>query len=207
MRYYHPFELPGDSFAERVGPPDPVSAAVGRMTLNFAVLEVHLATTLIRLLEGDERWNPLLTTGLSFAEKLQLLDERVRLLAPTRAFNTGDIDPLDLFAELRSQCAHAARLRAQVLDPAMAEAILTSAVCWRDRGGRRARRRAPRTEEKNSGAAHLPTSQLGPDRLTDPSVLLDVADFICMVTEDFQQFFMPNRPTAPSSGMGPEGLG
>jgi hypothetical protein len=102
---------------------------------------------------------------------------------------------------------HAARLRAQVLDPDTAEAILTSAVCWREPGARRARRRAPRPDKVNPRAVQPPPSQLGPDMLTDPSVLLDVADFICMVTEDFQQFFMPNRPTAPSSGMGLERQG
>jgi hypothetical protein len=189
MRYYDPFVLTGESFTARVGPPDPVSAAVGRLALQFATLEATLAATLIRLLEGDEQWHALLTTGLSFEAKLQLLEERVRLLAPTRVFHTGDIEPLELFAELRTQCLQAAQLWAQVLDPATAEAILTRTVGWRDRGARRARRRAARTDEANPGAAHPPTGQLGPDRLTDPSVLLDVADFVCMVTEDFRKFF------------------
>jgi hypothetical protein len=89
MRYYHPFERSGYSFAERLGASDPISAAIGQIALHFAALEAHLTATLIGLLEGDEQWNPLLAAGLSFEDKLQLLEERVRLLAPTRAFNSG----------------------------------------------------------------------------------------------------------------------
>jgi hypothetical protein len=176
MDYYEAFELSGRSFAARVGPPDPVSAAVGRIALQFAALDAVLSGILNALLEGDEGWGGLLTTALWFDAKLALLEEQVRLLAPARAFNTGDLDPLELFAELRSQCAQAARLRAQVLDPATADAILTRAVCWRDQRARGARLRAP-------------PRQLGPDLLTDPGVLLDVADFICMVAEDLRAFF------------------
>jgi hypothetical protein len=206
MQYYQDFELSGLPFGARVGPPDPVSVAVGRMALNFAELDASLSGILNSLLEGNEGWSGLLTAALSFDAKLALLDERVRLLTPTRAFNTGDIDPLELFAELRSQCARAARLRAQVLDPATVDAILTSAVCWREKGSRGARRRAPRTDEGNPGAAQPPTSQLGPDMLTDPGVLLDMADFICTVTMELEEFFMLES-TPPSGERGLEGLG
>ena len=144
MRYYDAFEPSGYSFEERRGAPDAISAAIGQMALRFAALEARLTATLIGLLEGHEPWTPLLTAGLSFAEKLQLLDERVRLLAPTRAFNTGDLDPLELFAELRAQCLQAAQLRAQVLDPAGAEARLTHSARGRPSRAPRRPRQAPR---------------------------------------------------------------
>jgi hypothetical protein len=73
------------------------------MALQFAKLDAALSDILHGLLEGHEGWGGLLTAALSFDAKLALLEERVRLLAPTRAFNTGDLDPLKLFAELRSQ--------------------------------------------------------------------------------------------------------
>jgi hypothetical protein len=207
MRYYHPFERSGYSFAERLGAPDPISAAIGQIALRFAALEAHLTATLIHLLEGDESWTPLLTAGLSFAEKLQLLEERVRLLAPTRAFNTGDIDPLELFAELRTQCVQAAQLRAQVLDPTGAEAILMHIGRWRRH---RAQGRHRHTHNgtgglQETGQAHPSPTEHG--RLMDPGELLDVADFLCMVTSDVEEFFLPDRPIAPSPGMGLEGLG
>jgi hypothetical protein len=63
MRYYHPFEHSGYSFAERLGAPDPISAAIGQIVLRFAALEAHLTARLIHLLEGDESWTPLLDAG------------------------------------------------------------------------------------------------------------------------------------------------
>jgi hypothetical protein len=127
----------------------------------------------------DEGWGRLLTAALSFDAKLQLLDERVRLLAPTGMFNTGDIDPLELFSELRAQCAQAAQLRAEVLDPAQAEAMLTHILCWR----------------RCRGLGPAQPGLTGTDRRVAPNELLDVADFISMVTVDLQEFFAPGGPT------------
>jgi hypothetical protein len=194
MRHYDPFQYSGYSFEERVGPPDPMSAAIGYIAINFTALEDHLAATLNHLLEGDERWTLLLTAGLSFEEKLQLLDERVHLLAPTRAFNTGDVDAVELFAELRTRCAQAARLRAQVLDPATAEEMLTQIV----RGqGRRSPGRHRQTQR----------SLKGTDMIVDPGALLDVSDFISTVITELEEFFMLDWSTPPSSERGLEGLG
>jgi hypothetical protein len=105
MRCYHGFEPSGEPFKTRVGAPDPMNAAIGRIALNFAALEAHLTETLGRLLDVEEGWGHLYTAALSFEAKLQLLDERVRVLAPTGMFNTGEIDPLELWAELRARCA------------------------------------------------------------------------------------------------------
>jgi hypothetical protein len=197
MRYYHPFERSGYSFEQRLGAPDLISAAIGQIALRFAALEARLTATLIDLLEGHDSWNPLLAAGLSFADKLQLLEERVRLLAPTRAFNTGDIDPLELFAELRTQCLQAAQLRARVLDPTGTEAMLIHIGRWR-----RHRAEGKHRQAHNGMGAHQDASQARPDptgtdRLMDPGDLLDVADFLCMVTSDFETFFMPARPITP----------
>jgi hypothetical protein len=168
MHYYHEFEPSGESFKARVGAPDPMSAAIGCIALNFAALEAHLTHTLGRLADVDEGWGRLLTAALPFEAKLQLLDERVRLLAPTGMFNTGDIDPLELWAELRAQCAHAAQLRAEVVGPAQAEAMLTHILHWRSRRG---------LDQAQPGLT-------GTDRRLASDELLDVADFISMVTVD-----------------------
>jgi hypothetical protein len=178
MRYDHEFKSSGESFEARVGAPDPMSAAIGRIALNFAALEAHLTQTLGRL-DVDEGWGRLLTAALSCEAKLQLLDERVRLLAPTGMFNTGDIDPLELWAELRAQCARAAQLRAEVLDPAQAEAMLTHILRGRSR----------------RGLGQAQPGLTGTDRRLGPDELLDVADFISMVTMDIEEFFDSGGPT------------
>ena len=65
---------------------------------------------------------------------------------------------------------HAAQLRAQVLDPARAEAMLAHLA---------------------NGWARPPSHDLAEiEAMVDPNVLLDVADFIGMVTEDVREFFM-----------------
>ena len=189
MRHYDEFTYAGYSFEERVGPPDPISAAVGRIALNFAVLEADLGGILNRLLEGDEGWGGRLMPPLSFEATLECLEDRVRLLAPTRVFNTGDVDPFELFAELRSQCVHAAQLRAQVLDPARAEAMLTHVHRWGLGRSRGRDQQAPSARDGDREARQPGPGRSGADMIVDPGELLDVADFICMVSEDVREFF------------------
>jgi hypothetical protein len=194
MQHYHAFEYTGYSFEERVGAPDPESAAIGRIALNFAALEAQLAATLEYLLEGNEDWGDLLTETLSFEATLDLLEVQVRLLAPTQGFNTGDIDPVELFAELRTQCTHAATLRARVLAPMRAKAMITHIVRTsrgRQDGWRASSRPAPAAPEGQPGAGPAGPGLTEPDTLVEPGELLDVADFICMVTEDLREFFLP----------------
>jgi hypothetical protein len=192
MRHYDEFEPSGYSFEARVGAPDPISAAIGRIALNFGVFEASLGATLYRLLEADGGWGGLLTHPLSFDATLDLLEDRVRLLAPTGAFNTGDADPLEVFAELRVLCAQAAQLRAQVLDPMKAEAMLTRAIQWRHRRGRGRDQQTPLEGVGDQGARQARADLPRADMLGDPGVLLDVADFIAAVADDVQEFFMPD---------------
>jgi Uncharacterized conserved protein (DUF2196) len=90
--------------------------------LVFGRLDAYVSATRLRLLDGDPGWGQRLTTALSVDEKLALLDERVRLLAPTGPFHAGTSDPLARVAELRAQGTCAAQMVAAVLDPALAEA-------------------------------------------------------------------------------------
>jgi hypothetical protein len=192
---------------ERVGPPDPISAAIGRIALNFGVLEADLGTILNHLLEGDEGWGGLLMHPLSFDATLEFLEDRVRLLAPTRIFNTGDIDPLELFAELRTLCVHAAQLQAQVLDPTRADAMLTHVHRWKPRRSRRREPQATSAWDGDHDARQAGPGMSRTDMIVDPGELLDVADFICTVSEHVREFFMLDWSTRPSGGSEQEGLG
>jgi hypothetical protein len=191
MRHYDEFEPSGYSFEARVGAPDPISAAIGRIALNFGVFEASLGATLYRLLEADGGWGGLLTHPLSFDATLDFLEDRVRLLAPTGAFNTGDADPLEVFAELRALCAQAAQLRAQVFDPTRAQVLLTRALQWRRRRARGRDQQAPSAGGRDQGARQPHGDSSRPDLMGDPGALLDVADFIAAVTDDVEEFFMP----------------
>jgi hypothetical protein len=83
MAYEDEFERRGESSDDLIGPPDAISSAIGHIVLVFGRLDAYVSATLLRLLDGDPGWGQLLTTTLSVEEKLALLDERVRLLAPT----------------------------------------------------------------------------------------------------------------------------
>jgi hypothetical protein len=207
MQYYPPFQRSGYSFEERVGPPDPMRAVIGCIALNFAALEADLATTLNHLLEGDEGWEDVLAGALSFDAKLALLEDQVLLVAPTGAFNTGEIEPLALFAELRTLCVHAAQLQAQVLDPARADAMLTHVHQWKPRRSRGRDQQATSAWDGDRDARQPCPGMTRADMMVDPGELLDVADFICTVSERVREFFMLDGSTPPPGDRELEGLG
>lgn len=128
MPYHDEFEPCGKPSDELIGPPDPISSALGHIVLVYGKLDAYVSATLLRLLDGDEAWGRLLTAALSWEEKLALLDERVRLLAPTGAFHAGTSDPLARFAELRAECRFMAQMVAMLLDPALAAGTLARII-------------------------------------------------------------------------------
>lgn len=128
MPYQDEFEPCGKPSDELIGPPDPISSALGHIVLVYGKLDAYVSATLLRLLDGDEAWGRLLTAALSWEEKLALLDERVRLLAPTGAFHAGTSDPLARFAELRAECRFMAQMVAMLLDPALAAGTLARII-------------------------------------------------------------------------------
>jgi hypothetical protein len=112
-------------------------------------------------------------------EKLALLDERVRLLAPMGAFHAGTSDPLARFAALRAECRCVAQRVAGVLDPALAAETLARII-----------------------RLHHPSSRRGANRrrqsaLAEAGVLFEVVYHITSLMEDLQAFFDGAGPDTP----------
>jgi hypothetical protein len=128
MPYDDEFAPGGKPFDKLIGPPDPISSALGHIVLVFGKLDAYVSATLLRMLDGDEAWGRLLTAALSWEEKLALLDERVRLLAPTGAFHAGARDPVARVAELRAECRFMAQIVAMLFDPALAAGTLARII-------------------------------------------------------------------------------
>jgi hypothetical protein len=171
MPYEGEFEPFRGASDELIGPPDPISSPLGHIVLVYGKLEAYVSATLLRLREGDGGWSQLLTAALSLEEKLALLEERVRLLAPTGAFHAGTGDPLARFAELRAECRCVAQMVAVVLDPALAAGTLARII-----------------------RLHHPFSRLGARRRrhsawAEAGVLFELVYDITRVTEDLQAFF------------------
>jgi hypothetical protein len=162
MRFYYPCERSGESYEARVGPPDAVSAAVGHAALQFAGLNTEPSATLCRLTEVESGWDRLLAAALPVADKLAGLEARVRAIGLRGAFNTGSIDPRELFAELQEQCLRAARLCAEVLDPRQAEHRWRCIGVLQWATGRRWRRPPPSWTSPTSSAWSSRTSESSP---------------------------------------------
>jgi hypothetical protein len=56
MPYVDEFEPGGTYSDELIGPPDPISSAIGHIVLVYGRLDAYVSAVLIRLLDGDEAW-------------------------------------------------------------------------------------------------------------------------------------------------------
>lgn len=175
----HGFEHCGESSDDLIGPPDAISSAIGHIVLVFGRLDAYVSATLLRLLEGDTGWGQLLTAALLVDEKLALLDERVRLLAPTGAFHPGTSDPLVRFAALRAEYRFVAQMVAVVLDPALAAGTLARITRLHRPSSRR------RAKQRRQAA------------LAEAGVLFELVFHITTLMEALQAFFDVASPDTP----------
>src|ERR1700731_721313 len=83
MKYFHDFESTGLSFAERVGDPEELDAAIGKITLDFQYLEDTARNLIVLLSKADSKVAHIMTAELSFRQKLDVLASLVRHLLPT----------------------------------------------------------------------------------------------------------------------------
>jgi hypothetical protein len=172
MPHLEDFCRTGYSFEERTGDADPVSAAIGRITLWFSQLEDNLSTAVHRLLKLDLEMGEIVTSELSFKAKVHLMASLARKHIPTRRFNTGDIDAEELLDELVARCFKAEELRNQVLHSSWIGPFLSDGKVFRRK-----------VTAKASRGLHVHQEEM------DAGYLLDVADFICCVGDYVNEYF------------------
>lgn len=73
MKYYDDFRPTGQSFAERVGPPDEQHAAMGRIALGFSFLEDTARNMIVLLASLAPQAGSILTAGMSSRQKMDVL--------------------------------------------------------------------------------------------------------------------------------------
>jgi len=78
MKHYEGFVRSGKSFAKVIGRPDEFHDAMGRITLNFSYLEDMTRNTIIVLSDVDSAVGRILTSELSFRQKLDVLGSLIR---------------------------------------------------------------------------------------------------------------------------------
>jgi hypothetical protein len=154
MKYYQDFSFTGQSFEERIGPPDEFDAAMGRIALGFSFLEDTARNTIIMLAGTEFGTGCIMTVELSFRQKLNalasLIQQQIPILVPVE-----DREVIkDQLKELLKLCWRAEELRNTYLHSSYAR-----------------HERAKITAKSKQGLSlHIEP--------VDSGLLLDVADFI-----------------------------
>src|SRR5687767_7228686 len=98
-KWYEEFKATGHKFVERVGRPDGVTSAVGRIAMNFSDLEDQLTIGIRVLLGVDEVTGEIVSAELSFRNKVNMFSSLFRKTAAGRQVE-GSYDPLEGLSQL-----------------------------------------------------------------------------------------------------------
>ena len=112
--YYEEFEYTRHTFEDRT-PPGTIPTAIGRIVVHFSMLEEAISDAIAMILEVDEETGKILTSEVSFQQKMHMLASLVEHVTPQTQFNSGDIDQLKLFDDLSTLCFKCAELRNRVV--------------------------------------------------------------------------------------------
>lgn len=155
MKYYQDFQPSGQSFEERIGPPETFDAAIGRIAVGFSFLEDCARNVSIVLAGTDLTTGHIITAELSFRQKVDLVGTLARhRLAALHSDEGTREDLVEELDEILFLCRRAEELRNTYLHSSYGQQL-----------------RAKMSAKAKHGLRVLvePVS---------PSLLLDVADFI-----------------------------
>jgi len=174
MKYFEGFHPTGATFRERIGEPNAFDAGIGNIVLRFFDLEEIVSKALLQLLVFIPA-----TSEFSFKDKVDMIASLVRQRLPSTRFNVGDDPPFEVLDELVKSLFKAEELY---------NGILHSSWGWMGNDERW-------TRVKTAKASHGLREQLeeiGPDEL------LDIADYICCVGMNVEEFFLDMETINPS---------
>lgn len=90
----------GQTFEERIGPPDACTSALGHVTVGFSWLEKSLDNHISDLAKLSPEIAPALTAELPFKTKVSVLSSLVRHQPPIRNFNCDSEDPAEIWDDI-----------------------------------------------------------------------------------------------------------
>ena len=163
MKHHEDFRVTGETFAERVGPPEEFDAALGRIVLGFSYLEDSVRNVICLLLSSDLRAGLIASAELGFRQKLDVMGSLFWHRVSERSLS-DQASVEEEFREVLTLCLRSEELRNQHLHSGYSRS-----------------RRAKTTARANRGL----NVSLEP---TNPDILLDIADFItstAMIVEEF----------------------
>ena len=181
MKHLRPFEWSGETFEERVGEPEAFDAALGMIAMRFSQLD-HMVDQFTRDIVGLQRGRPIIDVAmLSFKRKIVLLASTVSDLKDVLPFNTGPAPTDEFFGELKHNCLQADALYRQIMGAA-----------W----GYRRENGAVDVLGPDNAASELNKRSIG---TLDAHQLLDIADFICLVEMELDEFFLDAELFTPEA--------
>ena len=181
MKHLAPFGWTGDTFEDRIGEPVAFEAAVGRIAMNFSDLEHTVDRFIWHLVSLLPRRPAAETSTLSFRGKVDLLASTVSELKDVLCFNTGPAQADEFFGELKHNCIQADALYREVSGAKWGYRRASGVVEMLD------------SENPNSDVNSPPVGALDAHRL------LDIADFICNVECELEEFFLDPGILIPES--------
>src|SRR5260370_22341222 len=105
----------GQTFAERIGPPDECTSALGHVAVGFSWLEQSLEHHIASLAQVPTVVAPALTAELSYKTKVAVLSSLVRAHPNPGEFNVGREDPLAVWNDFVKMLSTCEDLRNQLL--------------------------------------------------------------------------------------------
>ncbi len=181
MKYFEEFHPTGATFRERIGEPNAFDAGIGKIVLCFSYLEEIVSNSLLQLLELHPGDGWIVTSELSFKNKVDMMASLVRQRLPSTRFNVGDDPPVEVLDELVKILFQAEKLHNR---------IMHSSWGWTMRNDERWTR--AKLTAKASHGLREQSEEMGPDEL------LDIADYIHYVGYNVEEFFLDMETRIPS---------
>ena len=136
--------------------------ARGRIVIWFADLEHQVTNAIHKLLAHDDRNGSIITSEMSFKNRIHAMASLIREQDGVRRFNTGQESTEDVLSVVVVRCFEAEELRNQVMHSFWDGPFLRDARATRRKITAKASRGLRISEE-----------------IVDAGYLLDIADFIC----------------------------
>lgn len=162
------FQWTNSTFMQRIGDPCEHDAALGKISWNYARLLHCINHCICGLRQFSSNHRDVDLTHMLFKEKVRLLTSIVSELKGTFRFNTDPNSVEDAFWELQHVC-------------------LQTDILYRFSLGTMRHDECINVKLDTLGNSH--STPNGPGIILDPDRLLDIADYICFVGIELEQFF------------------
>lgn len=160
------------SYEGRVGPPDELSAVIGRISINFQVLEDEISYRIIQLLDVEKEIGEIVTSELSFRNKVNLFASLYYKVKDKYHFNTIENYEDGYFKELIKAFLKCEEFRNQILHSTIIKEWNTNQIIRK------------KTTAKATRGLNKITHNI------DIPYLFNIADYIISMSIELEEFFI-----------------